>query len=143
MAIKFLGGEGALGADAAPPMRPAKRNNVTHLPADRPPLGLVAFQASATVAAELPGSLAAPPLARNTAMLTSPVGPWRVASGLPSRSHSRAVLSSEAVRMRPPSGANTALLTAPVWTWRGASGLPSARREASLRFLARLDRRTQ
>ena len=52
-----------------------------------------------------------PPSGANTALLTAPVWPSRMASGLPSRSHSRAVLSSEAVRMRPPSGANTALLT--------------------------------
>jgi hypothetical protein len=49
-----------------------------------------------------------------------------VASGLPSRSHSRAVLSEEAVRMRPPSGANTALLTKPVWPREGSEWLAVA-----------------
>ena len=40
---------------------------------------------------------------------TVPVWPCKVARGLPSPSHSRAVLSSDAVRMRWPSGENTAL----------------------------------
>jgi hypothetical protein len=44
----------------------------------------------------------APPSCANTAVLTLPVWPSRIASSLPSRSHSRAVLSAEAVRMRPP-----------------------------------------
>jgi len=43
-------------------------------------------------AAKLPGSRMVPSGA-NTALETKPVWPWRVASGLPSRSHSRAVLS--------------------------------------------------
>ena len=42
-----------------------------------------------------------PPSGANTALLTGSVWP-RMASGLPSRSHSRAVLSREAARMRPP-----------------------------------------
>jgi hypothetical protein len=38
-----------------------------------------------------------------------------MASGFPVRSHNRAVLSTEAVKMRRPSGANTALVIEPVW----------------------------
>jgi hypothetical protein len=62
------------------------------------------------------------------------VWPWRVASGLPSRSHRRAVLSAEAVTMRSPSRANTALMTPPMWPWRAASGLVHFTAE-SARFL--------
>ena len=66
------------------------------------------------------------PSGANTALLTASgvaLRGWRAACRR--ASHSRAVLSSEAVRMRPPSGANTALTTEPVWPWRVASGLPS------------------
>jgi hypothetical protein len=68
---------------------------------------------------------AATPSPTRWRLSTGRVWPWRVASGLPARSHSRAVLSAEAVRMRPPSGENTALLTPSVWPWRVASVLPS------------------
>ena len=53
------------------------------------------------------------PLGENTALYITPVWPWMMASGLPSRSHS-AVWPKEAVRMRSPSGANTALKTSVV-----------------------------
>ena len=48
------------------------------------------------------------PSGTNTALTTKSVWPFRVASGLPSRSHSCAVFT-EAVRTRPPSGANAAV----------------------------------
>lgn len=44
---------------------------------------------------------------------------------LPSPSHNRAVVSSDAVRMRWPSGENTALQTVPACPRRAASGLPA------------------
>jgi hypothetical protein len=49
------------------------------------------------------------PQAENTALLTQSVWPPSVASSLPLRSHSRAVVSSEAVRMSVSSPENTAL----------------------------------
>jgi hypothetical protein len=48
------------------------------------------------------------PSPTNTALATKSVWPFRVASGLASRSHS-CVVFTEAIRTQPPSGANAAV----------------------------------
>ena len=76
------------------------------------------------------------PSGENTALVTDPLWPGRVASGLPSAaSHSRAVLSSEAVRMRRPSGENTALVTDPVWPCQGGQRFAVRRVPQPRRFV--------